>query len=132
MDLALSVCIILSCLEGFSHNLLEVITIIRRVALKNQVPRSKVKVTHKGQVQICVRSITLSCLEGSSHNLAEVITIMRWCVVRKNQVPRSKVKVTFIGQRSHVRLNLRICVRCINFFLHQRLIWMLQVLHIHR
>ena len=54
----------LSCLEGFLHNLAEVITIMRQyVARKNQVLRSKVKVTLKGQVWICVQSITLSCLE---------------------------------------------------------------------
>ena len=40
----------LSCLKGFSNNLAEVITIMRRcVARKNQVPRSKVKATLKGQ-----------------------------------------------------------------------------------
>ena len=42
--------IILSCIEGYSHNLAEVITIMRRCYLRNnQVPRSKVKVTLKGQ-----------------------------------------------------------------------------------
>ena len=42
--------ITLSCLEGFSYNLAEVITIMRQcVACKRQDPRSKVKVTLKGQ-----------------------------------------------------------------------------------
>ena len=72
-------------------------------------------------IRIHVLSITWSCLEGFSHSLAEVITIMRQCVAAKNQVPRSKVKVSLKGQRSHLRLNLRIFVWCINFFLRQRL-----------
>ena len=85
----------------------QMFTIMRRcVASNSQTPRSKVKVTLRGQrsnfcSKCCVRSITSSWIMGFQNKLAQMFIIMRRCFTLNSQAPRSKFKVILRGQRSN-------------------------------
>ena len=89
-------------LDGFSNDLVEMLTIIRQCgSRKTQVFNSEVKVTLRGQ-RSKIGSIFVSglkhCHSLIDFDLTIMLTIMKQCVARKTLVCSSKVKVTLRGQ----------------------------------